>query len=152
MRNIKLDKVTINMGCGSDKDKMKRSEKFLQKTFKNKPVITVTRRRTLFGMAKRRPVGVKLTLRGEDAEKFLKDVFTVYDNKINKKQLKNGDNFSIGIKEYLDLPNMNYDPDIGMLGFDVCISLKRAGYRVKKRRISKSFQFSRHDHSLVKRY
>ena len=45
---------------------------------------------------------------------------------------------SIGLKEYIDLPNVNYDPDIGIVGMDVSVTLERPGFRVKKRRIKKS--------------
>ena len=33
---------------------------------------------------------------------------------------------------------MKYDPEIGMLGFDVAITLERPGYRVKRRKVKKS--------------
>jgi len=147
MRKIILDKVTLNIGCGSDKDKLQRAEKLLQKISKNKPIITKTRKRTLFGMAKKRPIGVKLTLRDKEATEFLKNVFIALDNKIKKSQI-NGDNFSLGVKEYIDLPNMNYDPDIGILGMDVCVNIKRPGFRVEKRRIKQSKIGKRHKISI----
>jgi len=137
MRKIILDKVTLNMGCGSDKDKLQRAEKLLQKISKNKPVITKTQKRSLFGMPKKKSIGVKLTLRNKEAKEFLKNVFIALDNKIKKSQI-NGDNFSIGIKEYIDLPNINYDPDIGILGMDVCVNIKRPGFKIQKRRAKQS--------------
>jgi large subunit ribosomal protein L5 len=44
-------------------------------------------------------------------------------------------NFSFGIKEYIDLPGMKFDPDIGIFGMDVCVTLERRGYRVKRKRL-----------------
>src|SRR3989338_6947235 len=46
-------------------------------------------------------------------------------------------NVSVGIKEYIDFPGLKYDPKIGMMGFDVCLSLRKKGLRVSQRRIAK---------------
>jgi large subunit ribosomal protein L5 len=137
MREIRIEKVVLNIGCGSDQDKLKRAEKLLQTITGQKPLITRTRKRTTFGMARKKPIGVKVTLRKERAEKFLKDVLKAVDNELKETQINDG-NFSIGLKEYIDLPNVDYDPDIGILGMDVCVTLERPGFRVKKRRIKKS--------------
>lgn len=137
MKKISIEKITLNIGCGDDKDKLKRAEKLLKKISKQKPLITNTHKRTLFGMAKKRPIGVKLTLRGETAQDFLKDVLEAIEHKIKKSQI-NGNNFSIGIKEYIDIPKMDYDPDIGIIGMDVCITLKRPGFKITKKRIGQS--------------
>ena len=40
--------------------------------------------------------------------------------------------------EYIEFPGAKYDPQIGMMGFDVCITLRRRGYRVVRRRRGKS--------------
>ncbi|HDD36324.1 MAG TPA: 50S ribosomal protein L5, partial [Archaeoglobus veneficus] len=81
--------------------------------------------------------GVKVTLRGEKALKFLKDALTVKENKLKAKQIGNGE-FSFGIAEHIDLPGVEYDPDIGIYGMDVCVSLRRRGYRISRRRRCKS--------------
>ena len=41
---------------------------------------------------------------------------------------------SFGIHEYIDIPDINYDPAIGMLGFQVSVTLSRPGFRVKFRK------------------
>ncbi len=138
MRRIRIEKVTINMGCGSDRDKLERAQKLLEKLTGRKVVITKTHKRTTFGMARNRPIGVKVTLRGKEAEEFLKKVFTAVENKIKASQFDEFGNFSIGIKEYIDLPGVKYDPEIGILGMDVCVTLERPGYRVKRRKYKKS--------------
>lgn len=46
----------------------------------------------------------------------------------------NAGNFSFGIAEHIDLPGVDYDPEIGVFGMDVCVSLKRRGYRIAERR------------------
>ena len=42
-------------------------------------------------------------------------------------------NFSFGIQDYTDFPGMKYDPEIGVFGMDVSVSLKRPGWRVARR-------------------
>jgi large subunit ribosomal protein L5 len=132
MREIRVEKVTLNIGCGSDADKLKRAEKLLQTITGQKPLITKTKDRTTFGMTAKKPIGTKVTLRKEKAKKFLIDALTAIDKELKEKQINDG-NFSFGIKEYIDLPNVNYDPDIGILGMDVCVTLERPGFRVKKK-------------------
>lgn len=137
MREIRIEKVTLNMGCGTDKDKLERGKKLFEMLSGQKPLVTVTRKRTTFGMARRKPVGVKVTLRKEKAKKFLRYVLSAVDNELREEQISN-DNFSIGVKEYIDLPNVQYDPDVGILGFDVSVTLERPGFRVKRKKIKKS--------------
>ncbi|MDI6826663.1 MAG: 50S ribosomal protein L5 [Candidatus Aenigmarchaeota archaeon] len=132
MREIRIEKVTLNIGCGSDADKLKRAEKLLQTITGQKPFITRTKKRTTFGMARKKPIGVKVTLRKEKAEKFLNDALTAIGRELKERQINDG-NFSFGIKEYIDLPNVNYDPELGILGMDVCVMLERPGFRVKRR-------------------
>jgi large subunit ribosomal protein L5 len=137
MREIRIEKVTLNMGCASDKNKLERAQKLLEKITGQKPIITRTIKRTTFGMARKKPIGVKVTLRKERAEKFLKGVLSAVDNELKENQI-NGDNFSIGIKEYIDLPGTEYDPDVGMMGMDVSVTLERPGFRVKRRKMKRS--------------
>jgi large subunit ribosomal protein L5 len=137
MREIKIEKVTLNIGCGSDADKLKRAEKLLQNITGQKPLITRTRKRTTFGMARKKPIGVKVTLRKDRAKKFLSDALEAIGKELKESQINDG-NFSFGIKEYIDLPGVNYDPEVGILGMDVCVTLERPGFRVKRRSIKRS--------------
>ncbi len=137
MREIRIEKVTLNMGCAGDKNKIERAKKLLEKISNQKPIVTRTMKRTSFGMARKKPIGVKVTLRKEKAEKFLKDVLSAVDNELKESQI-NDDNFSIGIKEYIDLPNLEYDPDVGIVGMDVSVTLERPGFKVKRRKIKRS--------------
>ena len=79
------------------------------------------------------PIGGKVTLRGKDALDFIDLTLKAKNNKI-KRNLSNEGVFSYGIHEYLDVPGIKYDPNLGIRGFDVCVSLKRKGYRVKQRK------------------
>ena len=44
-------------------------------------------------------------------------------------------NISFGIPEYIDIPGVNYDPKIGVIGLQVCLTLEKQGYRIKYRKI-----------------
>ena len=125
------------MGCGGDKLKIEKAQKFLEKIVDQKPVVTLTHKRTTFGTAKRKPMGVMVTLRKEKAKKILKDTFEAVDKKLKTKQINDG-NFSFGVKESIDLPNIKYDPDIGIVGLDVCVTLERPGFRVKRRTVKQA--------------
>ena len=46
-------------------------------------------------------------------------------------------NISFGIHEYMDIPGAKYDPKIGMMGLEVCVTLERPGFRIKRRKIMK---------------
>ena len=135
MREIRIEKVTINIGCGEGGEKLERALKLLEKLTGRKPVITKTHKRTTFGMAKNRPIGAKVTLRKNDAYEFLKRAFKAIDNKLPSSCFDELGNFSFGIKEYIDIPGIKFDPEIGILGMDVCITLERPGYRVKRKKL-----------------
>ncbi|MEM0374434.1 MAG: 50S ribosomal protein L5, partial [Sulfolobales archaeon] len=47
-------------------------------------------------------------------------------------------NVTFGIAEHVTIPGAKYDPDIGIFGMDVAITLKRPGYRVMWRRRKRS--------------
>ncbi|MCK4336034.1 MAG: 50S ribosomal protein L5 [Candidatus Aenigmarchaeota archaeon] len=135
MREIKLEKVTINIGAGEAGPKLEMAKKLLEKLSEGKVVVTKTHKRTTFGVAKKKPIGVKITMRGERAKEFLRNVLKANENRISPEQFDNNGNFSIGVKEYINLPGIKYDPEIGIIGMDVCVTLERPGFRVKKRRI-----------------
>ncbi len=138
IRSIRIGKVTINIGCGGDEDAIERAKKLLAMlTSRKKSVVTLSKRRSTFGIAKGKPVGVKMTLRGDAAIEFLKLALGGVDNILKKSQFDSEGNFSFGIKEYIELPRIKYSHDIGMLGFDVAVSLERAGFRISQRRIQK---------------
>ena len=135
MRNIKIEKLTVNIGCGESGEKLSKAEKLLTDMVRKKVIITKTHGRTTFGMAKGRPIGCKITLRGKDADDFLKRALEAVENKITKKSFDKLGNFSFGIKEHIDVPGINYDPDIGIFGMDVTVTLERPGYKIKRKKV-----------------
>ncbi|MFH1199819.1 MAG: 50S ribosomal protein L5, partial [Candidatus Micrarchaeota archaeon] len=82
-------------------------------------------------------IGVMVTMRGKNAVEVLKKAFETIDNAVKKTSFDKYGNVSFGIKEYIDFPGMKYDPKIGMMGFDVCVTLRKPGTRISKRRIAK---------------
>ncbi|HEX54582.1 MAG: 50S ribosomal protein L5 [Candidatus Altiarchaeales archaeon] len=139
MQVPRIEKVVVNIGCGESGEKLRRAEKLLQKLINKKPVRTISRHKIpSWGIKKREPIGCKVTLRGKDAEEFLKRAFIAKDNQIKKSNFDEYGNFSFGIHEYIDFPGIKYDPDIGIFGMDICVSLERPGFRIKRRRIKKS--------------
>jgi len=63
-------------------------------------------------------------------------LLSAIDNKLKEKQI-NAEDFSFGIKEYIEIPNIEYQRDIGMIGLNVVAVFKRKGKRVEKRKIKK---------------
>jgi large subunit ribosomal protein L5 len=61
---------------------------------------------------------------------LLKKMLITIDNTLRKKQISEN-NFSFGIKEYIEIPGIEYQRDLGIMGFDVTVVFKRAGRRVK---------------------
>jgi len=59
----------------------------------------------------------------------------IIDNKISATQFDQNGNFSFGVEEHTDFPGMKYDPSIGIYGMDINVAVKRAGYRIRSRKI-----------------
>src|SRR3989344_1287656 len=138
MKEIKLEKVTLNIGVGGDANKLDKSMKLLQAITNSKPVKTVTYKRIpTWGVRPGLPIGCMVTIRGKKAEEMLIRLFASVANKLNYKKFDNHGNLSFGIKEYIDIPGVKYDADLGIIGLEAAITLKRAGFRIKNRKIRK---------------
>lgn len=136
MQNIRIEKITLNIGCGESGEKLDKAKKLLAVLTGKKIVVTQTHKRTSFGMAKGRPIGCKVTLRKKDAEDFLKKALDVVDFKLSKDVFDKQGSFSFGIKEHIDIPGVRYDPNIGIFGMDIAVTLERPGFRVKRKKLS----------------
>lgn len=135
MKEIRLAKVTVNMGVGSDTGRLEKCKKILHTLTGKKIVVTSTHKRSTFGVPKNKPIGAKTTLRGDDAKGFLKKVLQGVENRLKESQFDSNGNFSFGIHEYINIPGIKYDPDVGIVGMDVAVTLERPGFRVKKRKL-----------------
>ena len=134
MKRIRLEKVTLNMCTGEPGPELEKAKKLLQLVSGKKVVMTQSRKRSTFGVTKGREIGVMTTLRGSGAHELLARLLHAKENKLGSSVFDSSGNFSFGIAEYIDVPGVNYDPDIGIRGFDVAVSLERPGYRVKRRK------------------
>ncbi|MBI4441160.1 50S ribosomal protein L5 [Candidatus Woesearchaeota archaeon] len=136
MRSIKIEKVTLNFGAGKENVKLEKGVKLLRKLTGIEPVKTVTMKRIpTWGLRPGLPIGCKLTLRGAPAQEMLNRVLTARGHKLRDTQFDENGNIAFGIPEYIDVPGIKYDPELGILGFEVCVTLIRPGYRIKTRRI-----------------
>jgi large subunit ribosomal protein L5 len=139
MKNIYVDKVTINMGVGEGGEELDKATKIIKLITNKEPVKTMCKTKLpIWGIRPGIPIGCKLTLRGKEAMDFLKLTLRAKENRLPKKIFTDNGNFSFGIHEYLDLPGIKYDPSLGIRGFDVCVNLRRRGYRVKLRKYNKN--------------
>lgn len=135
MRLPVIEKIVVNIGVGEAGDKLTKAEKVIEMITKHKPVRTkakITNKDlgVRFGM----PIGCKVTIRGKAAQEFLKTALWTRDNKLFTYSFDRDANFSFGIAEYTDFPGMKYDPNIGIFGMDICVTMTRKGWRVRNRR------------------
>ncbi len=138
-QSVRLEKVTLNVGVGEGGEKLQNAKTLLETITGKTAVITKARvRNPTFKIRQGDPIGVKITVRGKSAADVLNRALESVDKIVSPKSFDNNGNVSFGIKEYIDFPGIQYDPKIGMLGFDVCITLKKAGKRVAYRLIRKS--------------
>jgi len=138
IREPRIEKVTINIGVGEGGERLRKAEQVLQEITKQKPIFTISRTINKdWGIRKEMPIGCKVTLRGDKAMDFLKRALWTRNNKIADWSFDKEGNVSFGIPDHTEFEGMKYDPNIGIFGMDVCITMERAGYRIKKRRIKR---------------
>lgn len=136
MRQISIEKVTLNIGAGKDQTKLEKGVKLINSIAGKMPVKTYTKKRIQeWGLRPGLAIGCKLTLRKDYAESILKRLLESKDNALQEGNFDGEGNISFGINEYIDIPGVKYDPEIGIMGLQVCITLKRNGFRVKRRTI-----------------
>jgi len=135
MREIKIEKVTLNIGVGEGGDKLVKAEKVMEKITGRKPTRTFAKKSVRdFKIRRADPIGCKATFRGQEAEKILQRTFEAVEKKLSSRVFDTQGNFAFGVKEHIDISGVDYDPEIGIFGLDVCVTLCRPGYRIKHRR------------------
>ena len=133
MKQIYVSKVTVNIGIGQVGDDVEKAKNLLEKITGKEAVKTESKEGSKnFGLRSGLNIGAAVTLRGEEAKEFLEKVLPAVDQ-IDAESFDGNGNFGFGISEYIDVPGVEYDSDIGMMGFEVAVNLERPGYRVKKR-------------------
>ena len=135
MRDIKLEKVVLNIGGVAEKlDK----GTILLETISGKKSAKVkaTKRIPTWSVRPGLEVGVKVTLRGKEALDMVKKLLPAIDNVLKEKQIQ--DNcFSFGIHEYIEIPGVEYIREVGIMGFEVTVVFTRAGKAVEKKKVKR---------------
>jgi large subunit ribosomal protein L5 len=145
MLKPKIDKVVVNISVGKSGEPLEKASKVLEELTGQNPSKRKAKKTIRdFGIRKGEPMACIVTLRREKAIGFLKKVLPIVDNKIPKEHFDRCGNFAFGIKEHIEIPGVRYDPDVGIFGMDVSVSIIRSGYRVKNRRKRKAEVGSKH--------
>ncbi len=139
MLKPKIDKVVVNLSVGKSGEPLEKAARVLKELTGQTPCKRKAKQSIRdFGVRQGEPIACMVSLRKQKALDFLSKVLPVVDKKISKESFDRNGNFSFGIKEHIEIQGVKYDPDIGIFGMDVCVSMIRPGYRVKKRRRGKT--------------
>ena len=145
MKEVVIDKVTLNIGVGKAGQELENAKMLLERLSGAKAVPTHAKvRNPVFRIKKGDIIGTKTTLRGPSAAEFVKKALKVKGFALPFRSFDKEGNFSFGVPEYIEFPGAKYDSQIGMLGFDVCVTLRRRGFRVGRRRRAKARIGPRH--------
>jgi len=133
-----IAKVTVNIGVGEAGEKLKKAESVLAGVTKQKPIQTLSKTTNKdWGLRKFMPIGCKVTLRKKAAETFLTKALKIRENKISDYSFDNQGNFSFGVPDHTLFEGQKYDPNIGIFGMDICVTIEKPGYRIKRRGIDR---------------
>lgn len=129
MQIPKFDKVVINVGCGDARDNSKVIDAIsadLAAITGQKPVVCNAKKSVAnFKLREGMPIGVKVTLRGDRMYEFIDRLFSVALPRvrdfrgINPNSFDGRGNYSMGVKEQLIFPEINYDKIDKVRGMDI---------------------------------
>jgi large subunit ribosomal protein L5 len=137
MLKPRIDKVVVNISVGASGEPLERAKAILNQLTGAKPCERVAKKTIReFGIRKGEPIACIVTLRRQKAMDFLKRALEAVGNRLSSSSFDDFGNVSFGIKSHLDFQGVRYDPRLGTVGMDVCVSVARPGYRVARRRIA----------------
>ena len=129
MQTPKVDKIVINMGVGDAVSNAKNLDKAVEELALitgQKPLITKAKKSIAgFRLREGMPIGAKVTLRGERMYEFLDKLVTVSLPRVrdfhgvSKKAFDGRGNYTLGIKEQLIFPEINFDKVNKLRGMDI---------------------------------
>lgn len=132
MQVPKITKITLNMGLGeavADKKIIDKAMADMAAIAGQKPVTTLTRKAIAnFKIRQGWPIGCKVTLRREKMYEFLDRLITVAIPRIRDfrgfsgKSFDGRGNYSLGIKEQIIFPEIDYDKIDAIRGMDIIIT------------------------------
>jgi large subunit ribosomal protein L5 len=139
MRKVKIEKVTVHIGVGQSGEALEKARKILNELTGQKPSSQRARRTVKdFGIREGEPIACKVTLRGENAAQFMRRALEAVGNRLSESNFDRQGNFAFGVKEHIEMPGTKYVPELGIVGFDVIVTMERPGFCVKRRRIRQS--------------
>ncbi|MEM4245776.1 MAG: 50S ribosomal protein L5 [Candidatus Bathyarchaeia archaeon] len=139
MQEIRVGKVAVNIGVGRSGEPLEKAVQVLEKLTGKKPCRRKAHKTVkTFGIRMGEPIGCLVTLRGGEAIAFLKRALEALNNRLKSSSFDKHGNLAFGIKEHIEIPGTRYDPEIGIYGLNVSLSLERPGYRVQRRRLKRS--------------
>jgi large subunit ribosomal protein L5 len=139
MRKIKIGKVVVNIAVGKSGEPLDKAARILEELTGNKPCRRNAKQTIKnFGIRKGEPITCMVSLRKINAEKFTDKVMEAKGRTIKRSSFDNIGNVSFGLKEHIEIPGVKYDPELGIYGMNINITLERPGYRIKRRRRCRS--------------
>ena len=132
MQVPKITKITLNIGLGeavADKKIVGNAVEDITKISGQKPIVTKARKSVAnFKVREGWPIGCKVTLRRERMYEFLERLISIAIPRIrdfrglNAKSFDGRGNYSIGIKEQIIFPEIDFDKIDSLRGMDITIS------------------------------
>ncbi|TFG33813.1 50S ribosomal protein L5 [Candidatus Thorarchaeota archaeon] len=138
MREPRIAKVVVDI-CSGGGENLSRAATILEQLTGQSPIQSKARQTIRdFGIRRKEPIAVRVTLRHERAEKFLRRAMKAKDDVLLIKNWDDDGNFAFGISEHINIPGIKYDPQLGVQGMNITVCIERPGFRVKRRRRQKA--------------